>query len=151
MPPTPIMEEVGRHRSQAWLSMQWDGLKTPLLRWEEAGLGWKHIHFGLYLENISAGTQRNQMAPWGHKAILSHVLFPRPCALGGSALGHTVSVLQLFCMQQKHHSCTKVREMDTKEHSASLKDEGSVFWHFVDDRCDLIIFFFCWFPSLWCQ
>lgn len=150
MPLTPVMGEVGRHCSQAWLSMQWDGLKTPLLRWEEAGLGWKHIHFSLYLENISVGTQRNQMAPWGHKAILSLLLFPRPCALGGSAPGHTVSVLQLFCMQQKHHSCTKVREMDKRNIQPAWKTKDQFFdilWMAVVTWSSI----FWWFPSLWCQ
>lgn len=67
--------------------------------------------------------------------------FPRPCALGGSAPGHTVSVLQLFSMQHKQHSCTKVRQMDKGNVQSAWKTKNLL--SVVELRWDSLLVIWC--------
>lgn len=72
--------------------------------------------------------EQDRKAPWGQQAILSHVLFPSPCALDVSPLGHTVSVSLLFSMH-KHKHCSRTKELEGdggKRGSDREKDKESV-------------------------
>lgn len=72
------------------------------------------------------------MAPWGPKAILSLVLFPRPSRWFGPG-SHSLCLAAILYATKTPQLYQSKRD-GQKEHSASLKDEGSVF-------CDLIIYF----------
>lgn len=111
------------------LSTYWDGLKTHPLRWEEAGFGWKRIHFSLYLEIISVSTQHNQMAPQGRKAILSHAFSPDP-VLSVVRPWVTQSLSCSYFLCNKNTTAVPKLERSTKGTCSQLKKQGLRFLRF---------------------
>lgn len=78
---------------------------------------------------------RTRKAPWELQAILSLILFPSPCTLDVSPLGHTVSVSLLFSMHKhKHYSHTKEsegersREREREARAARHTVQGTSCW-----------------------
>lgn len=133
------MGEVGRwtrDRSQAWLTKQRDGLQLVF----SVTMGWKQIHFSLHLENTLEDP----------KLFWALCFSPRPCAPGGSAWGHTVSVLQLFSMQLKQHSCTKVSEMDKGNVQSAWKTKNLLlrFGGLGFSLSDLMHIYWVFFPLI---
>lgn len=126
-----------RDGSQAW-SCRVRLWRAPILRLNFSFplFGWGKDEFGMasvvvlcvFGKNDKAEWERTKKAPWGHKAILSLVLFPIPSALDVSALGHTVSVSLLFSQQHKHYSCTKYSERWTKEGLRQHERQGICCW-----------------------
>lgn len=142
------MGEVGRHCSQAWLSMQRDGLKKSFVKMRR---GW----FGLETYPFRAISRKYQLVHSGTKWPLGDTkLFWAFCFSPDPALSvvrprvtQSLSCSYFVCNKNTTAVPERKRKRNgQKEHSASLKDEESVFWHFVDGRCDLIIYFFSHFP-----